>query len=189
MSPAHEAIHALIDKVANLDAGTAQFPRDIDGVIASLASSLESSAAFRALSKLTKDAPTALVDCAVVNGLAFCLQHRLKSVMQSTWRGGERGQARAHDYVDLWGRTTSNRALCAGLLIDAEAGMASSQLRARFEALIDGTTSNLLQSAQALMAAGEVEISARVSQYALQRLKTPQILELKGSILKELHQL
>lgn len=186
MTPVQQSVQAFIDTISKLDPARSSFVGDIDSQRAHAVAALKDNPSIMALEKAAPGAGSLLIDCALVVGLTLTLQRLLAESAGEEWKTSARGQARAHEYVDLWTRTTANSALCLSLLSGADATLPAQQLRARIEALAEGVKHNLLQSSQALMSCGGIQTAAGVTELALRILRSSGAAELSGSILKEL---
>lgn len=184
-----ESLQNLIQSVAKANLSqTATLAQQIDAPRNAVFTALGASPEAAKLSKAAAlDVNEVLADVATVLGLTSAILSHVVATSKAQWQADPCGQARAHEYVDQWGRRKSAEVLLEALLTPSNAALPATQLKARLEAVTTATREAFLSSVQALVKAGEVELVSGVVPAVSSKFNSPSWQGLTGSILKELH--
>ncbi|MBN8549551.1 MAG: hypothetical protein J0M12_09570 [Deltaproteobacteria bacterium] len=179
-------LSTFISQIEKLEIG-ADFSSRAEVIRADALRAFSSSPVLNSLSSVSKSAgPEIVADCVLLLGALKAMQHRIRTSCAAEWKEPQLGQARAHAYVDIWGRTDSLLSLLENLL-EQDASLKPSQILARFEVLSAGIKQALSDNGQLLMLNGDGAVVGPFLTWALARWENCGFKQLNGSILKELH--
>lgn len=181
----NETLKPILSQLEKLevDAGYAE---KAESVRTEAIKALANTPAVKNASKVAGSSSAELVaDCVVLLRTIKAMQKLVEEKSRSDWKDPQLGQARAHAYIDLWGRTESLLALLDDILAETGDSKAS-QLSARLEVITEGIKQNFSETSQILLMKGEGELVTPIINWGIAKFDTPGFKQLSGSILKEL---
>lgn len=184
----NESLKPICAQLEKIEIG-AGYADKIESARKDAVKSLSNAASLKNVSKsLGSGAADFVADCLVLIRTINGMQRLIEQKSAAEWQEPQLGQARAHAYVDLWGRAASLTALLDAVM-DEGGDNKASQVAARLESLCEGIKQSFTETSQILLMKGEAEKLVPVVNWAIAKFESPAYRQLSGSILKELHSL